>query len=80
MKKNISMNDFGIKKLGRSIIDANVSQGTVQASGQYFQRVLSLGLGIDDRGATGASNAMERWKIITDYCPRSTRHFSRSLC
>jgi hypothetical protein len=59
MKKNISMNDFGIKKLGRSIIDANVSQGTAQASGQFFQRVLSLGSGIDDRGVAGVSNAME---------------------
>ena len=59
MKKNISMNDFGIKKqLGRSIIDASVSQGTEQASGQFFQRVLSLGSGIDDR-TTGIPNAME---------------------
>jgi len=58
MKKNISMNDFGIKKLGRSIIDASVSQGTEQSSGQFFQRVLSLGSGIDDR-TTGIPNAME---------------------
>jgi len=61
------MNDFGIKKLGRSIIDVSGSQSSQQIPGQFFQRV-SLGSGIDDRtaGVTNAIEMEENYRLLSN--------------
>ena len=48
------VNNFGIKKLGRSVIDVSIPQVTEPPSGQFYQRI-SVGSGIDDRASTGAT-------------------------
>lgn len=44
----ISMNNYGVKKVGHSVIDIIIPQSQEQISGDFFQRI-SIGLGIDDR-------------------------------